>query len=230
VSPPARGRAESLTPATVVEAGLELLDEVGLTAFSMRAVADRLGTYPATLYWHVGNRAALLAAILDRVLSEMDVPDPHAESWTTWLRKLAREYRRVIHRHPHAGTLVSSELQRGSVATQLVELILGVLAGAGFRGRRLAAAYNVLVGSVTGWVAIELSRPPADGGATWAPEFEEEVARLDPATFPTIAAYRSSVSGKVIGLRWSGGAEVPLDHSFATALDVWINGLEALLD
>jgi AcrR family transcriptional regulator len=224
-----RRGAEGLGPAAVVEAGLQVLDEVGLAAFSMRGVADRLKTYPTTLYWHVGNRAALLAAVLDRVLSEMVVPDPATGPWTTWLRKLAREYRRVIHCHPNAGMLVASELQRGSVAMHLVELILGVLAGAGFRGRRLAAAYNVYVGSVTGWVAIELSHRPLDVGETWAQEFEDEVGALDPVAFPTITSNRSSVNGKVFGLRWTGGAEVPLDHSFATALDVWIEGLLAQL-
>ncbi len=195
----------------------------------MRAVADRLETYPTTLYWHVGNRSTLLAAILDRVLSEMVVPDPSAQPWTSWLRDLAREYRRVIHRHPNAGTLVATELQRGSLSTRMVEVILSVLARAGFRGRRLAAAYNVYVGSVTGWVAIELSRPPVDADDTWAKEFDDEVAQLDPVAFPTIAANRAWVSGKVIGLRWTGGAEVPLDQSFVTALDVWIEGLRAQL-
>jgi AcrR family transcriptional regulator len=229
VTPSTRRSAESLGPAAVVDAGLQVLDEVGLGAFSMRAVADRLQTYPATVYWHVGNRATLLAAILDRVLSEMVVPDPGAKSWTGWLRDLACEYRRVIHGHPNAGTLVTTELQRGSVSTQMVELILSVLARAGFRGPRLAAAYNVYVGSVTGWVAIELSRPPPDAGETWANEFDDEVAELDPMLFPTIAANRSSVSGKVIGLRWIGGVEVPLNASFETALDVWIDGLAAQL-
>jgi len=229
VSPSTRRSTETLGPAAVVDAGLQVLDEMGLAAFSMRSVADRLETYPATLYWHVGNRATLLAAILDRVLSEMVVPDPSGRTWTTWLRNLAREYRRAILRHPNAGTLVATELQRGSVAMQLAERILGVLAGAGFRGRRLAAAYNTFVGSVTGWVAIELSRPPADAGESWAQEFEDEVVQLDPAAFPTIAANRSSINGKVIGLRWTGGAEAPLDRSFVMALDVWIDGLVAQL-
>lgn len=229
MKPSARRNADALSPAAVIEAGLEVLDKVGLAAFSMRAVADRLETYPATLYWHVGNRSTLLAAILDRVLSEMVVPNPLVQPWTTWLRTLAREYRRSLHRHPNAAALVATELQRGSLSTQIVEMILGVLAGAGFRDRRLTSAYNVYVGSVTGWVAIELSRPPADSGDAWPKAFKTEVAELDPVAFPMITANRSSVAGKVIGLRWTGGAEAPLEASFATALDVWIEGLAAQL-
>ena len=77
MSTSSRRKALALGPEAVVEAGLHVLDEVGLAAFSMRAVADRLGTYPATLYWHVGNRATLLAAVLDRVLSEMSTMLEH---------------------------------------------------------------------------------------------------------------------------------------------------------
>jgi hypothetical protein len=35
----------------------------------------RPGTYPATLYWHVGNRSQVLAAIVEHVLGEMIVRD-----------------------------------------------------------------------------------------------------------------------------------------------------------
>ena len=45
----------------VVRVALDLLDEVGPSGFTMRAVATRLDTYPAPVYWHVGNRNRLLA-------------------------------------------------------------------------------------------------------------------------------------------------------------------------
>jgi AcrR family transcriptional regulator len=67
------GLDRPLTPDQVIEAGLNLLDEVGIPSFSTRALAERLGTYPATLYWHVGNRSRLLAAIVDRALSELEL-------------------------------------------------------------------------------------------------------------------------------------------------------------
>ncbi len=70
-----------LTRDQIVEAGLSLLDEFGMTGFSTRALAERLGTYPATLYWHVGNRARLLAAIVDRVLSELELLEPGSVPW-----------------------------------------------------------------------------------------------------------------------------------------------------
>ena len=105
-----------------------------VAGFSMRVLADYLDTYPATLYWHVGGRGALISAVVDRVLAEIVVPDLRTMAWDEWLRELAVEYRRALHRHPNVGQLVASELSAGAVAARLVELILEALESAGFRG------------------------------------------------------------------------------------------------
>src|SRR5260370_41712619 len=66
-----RGRpttaASPFSRAIVVDAALALIDEAGLEALTMRALSERLGTFPATVYWHVGNRDELLLHVTDRV-------------------------------------------------------------------------------------------------------------------------------------------------------------------
>ena len=106
----------------------------------MRSLAERLGTYPATVYWHVGNRARLLALVADRVLEEIEAPDAARLPWRDWLASLAREYRRVMHRHPNVAGLVGSQLVVSPPGMQLVETILAVLADAGFAGQALGGA------------------------------------------------------------------------------------------
>src|SRR5438445_9330511 len=54
----AAGKPASLTREEIVDAAMTLVDEVGLDALTMRAVADRLGVYPNALYWHIGSRSA----------------------------------------------------------------------------------------------------------------------------------------------------------------------------
>ncbi len=218
-----------LTPDQVIEAGLDLLDEVGISSFSTRALAERLGTYPATLYWHVGNRSRLLGAIVDRVLSELELLDPGSVSWQQWLRHGAREYRRVLHRHPNLGPLVGSQLTVSVPAIGLVETILAVLDGAGFGGEALADAYNTYVGSLVGWVSVELCANPPDAEQEWYDEFAEAVHALEPDSFPVIASNREHLADAIFVLRWHGGAERPLDRSFEFALAAWIKGLDAQL-
>jgi AcrR family transcriptional regulator len=212
-----------------VEAGLSLLDEVGITGFSARALAERLGTYPATLYWHVGNRARLLTAIVDRVLSELELLEPGSVPWQQWLRDGAREYRNVLHRHPNVGPLVGTQLTVSIPGIRLVEVVLSVLQGAGFRGEGLAHAYNAFVGSLIGWVSLELCANPPDAEQAWYEEFATAVGTLQPDSFPMIAANRDHLGDAVFALRWHGGAERPMDRSFEFAVETWIAGLAVRL-
>ncbi len=218
-----------LTGDQIVQAGLSLLDEAGITGFSTRALAERLGTYPATLYWHVGNRARLLAAIVDRVLSELQLLEPGSVPWQQWLRHGAGEYRKVLHRHPNVGPLVGTQLTVSIPGIRLVEIVLSVLQGAGFRGEALAHAYNTFVGSLIGWVSLELCANPPDADQAWYEEFATAVGTLEPDGFPVIASNRGHLADAVIALRWHGGAERPMDHSFEFAVETWIAGLAARL-
>lgn len=60
-------KAKGLSAGQVVSAGLAELDDAGLENLSLRAVARRLDVQPPALYWHVGNKQALL----DRIGTEL---------------------------------------------------------------------------------------------------------------------------------------------------------------
>jgi TetR/AcrR family transcriptional regulator, tetracycline repressor protein len=225
---PRRGRARPLTGDDVVEAGLRLLDERGLSGFTMRSLAEGLGTYPATVYWHVGNRAQLLARVVDRVLAEIEVPGPGRLAWQEWLASLAREYRRVMHRHPQVASLVGSQLLVSPPSMRLVETVLAVLAEAGISGPALAGAFNAFAGSVIGWVAVELCAAPADAAEGWQDDYARTVRGVQAAEYPVIAANLDHLAGQVIALRWQGGAQQPMDEGFEAALRMWIAGVAAL--
>jgi AcrR family transcriptional regulator len=50
----------------VVDAALALVESCGPDALTMRKLAAELGVAPTTIYWHVGNRDALVLAIIQR--------------------------------------------------------------------------------------------------------------------------------------------------------------------
>jgi len=221
-------RSNSVTPLgpdAVVAAAIGLIDQAGVTGFTMRALADRLDTYPATLYWHVGNRNEILARVLQVVMEEMDVPDPSSMRWDLWLARVATEYRRALHAHPNVAVLALYPLL---TAPTLVEAILNALHRGGFRGPALAGAFNAFTGSVTGWVAVELSAGGGESDQKWRADFEARVRALSPTEFPTIASNLADLADEVFTLRWHGGDEKPLDRSFEAALRVWISGLRSL--
>ena len=77
----------ALSHAVIVSTALELIDERGLDALSLRQLATRLGVQAPTLYWHVASKAALLDAASDAIMDEAlaALPEPpetsHADRW-----------------------------------------------------------------------------------------------------------------------------------------------------
>jgi TetR/AcrR family tetracycline transcriptional repressor len=70
-----RSRRRGLSRARVVDAALELVDEQGLAAVTMRALAARLGVEAMSLYRHVENRDKLFDAVVDRIVNELSTDD-----------------------------------------------------------------------------------------------------------------------------------------------------------
>ena len=65
----------SLNPEAIVDAAMAVLDEGGVDSLNMRAVADRLGTGPSSLYAHFAGKDELLAAMIDRIAGELPLAE-----------------------------------------------------------------------------------------------------------------------------------------------------------
>ena len=68
---PEEDRQPGLTRERLVEAALELVNEEGLEALSMRALADRLEVKAASLYWHVRDRRELLELLAESMVESI---------------------------------------------------------------------------------------------------------------------------------------------------------------
>src|SRR5438093_8972964 len=68
---PDEERQRGLTRDRLVGAALELVNEEGLDALSMRALADRLQVKAASLYWHVRDRRELLELVAESILESV---------------------------------------------------------------------------------------------------------------------------------------------------------------
>lgn len=71
---PEEERQRGLTRERLVEAALQLIQEEGLEALSMRALADRLEVKAASLYWHVRDRRELLELLAESILEPVRRP------------------------------------------------------------------------------------------------------------------------------------------------------------
>src|SRR2546428_2700629 len=143
-------RRTTLTRERIAVAAVALIDGEGLDALSMRRLGAALGVEAMSLYRHFPSKAALLEAVVARLLAELPVPAPTAARWQDAFRALARAYRVLLTRHPKAIPLLATlELSNpGSLA--VAGAVMALFSSAGFGPRTslyiLAAGEPVVIG------------------------------------------------------------------------------------
>lgn len=109
-------------------AAIDLADEAGLDAMTMKAIAARLGPYtPMALYRYVRNKDGLIDLMLDAACAEVPLPGQPSGDWRTDLRDLARNTRQMTKRHPWYSLLVHTRPPAGPHMMRHLEFMLTVL-------------------------------------------------------------------------------------------------------
>lgn len=158
-----RSRAASGRPALtrdrIVDAALELSAETGLENWTLRQLAAAVDAYPAVVYHHVGDRDAVVGAVLDRVVGELTLPD-ETLPWRAWFGEFLSTVRAVLRRYP--GSARRLALFGPSVEAAVPTMDSGIrrLLAAGFAGEA-AVAYNLLLATACQFIAMEDDRESA---------------------------------------------------------------------
>ncbi|MEU3307093.1 TetR/AcrR family transcriptional regulator [Nocardiopsis sp. NPDC055551] len=85
------GPRRRLSTELIVDTSIELVKADGLSALTMRALGERLGVAPGTLYTYVKGRQALESLILDTVVARDGLPHEHPGTWFEKLQAWARK-------------------------------------------------------------------------------------------------------------------------------------------
>ena len=110
---------------------MAIADKGGLDAVSMRTVAERVGVTPMALYPHIGSKAALLDAMMGRMLGQLLPASADRAGWQARLSDLARAGRNLTRRHPWLATLVFSQPSVDPDAVRVTDAIYQALCDAG---------------------------------------------------------------------------------------------------
>ncbi len=131
---PRRRRRTAKAPLTVdriVDAALDVMAAEGYEAITMRRVAQQLGTGPASLYAHLSSKRDLDALIVDRVATEVTVPDPDPAHWAEQVIAVMRELRTAMTRHPGVARAVIGYIPTGPEALLITERLLAIMLAGG---------------------------------------------------------------------------------------------------
>jgi AcrR family transcriptional regulator len=115
-----------------VAAAISVADDAGPAALTMKAIADRLGSYsPMALYRYVYSKEGLIDLMLDAAAAEIAVPAQPGSDWRGDLRAQATDTRRMIQRHPWYALLTHTRAPAGPHMMRRIEFMLAVLIGQG---------------------------------------------------------------------------------------------------
>jgi AcrR family transcriptional regulator len=96
----------STTREAVVNGALAVADDVGIEALTLRAVAERVGAPPMSLYSHFASKEQLLDLMYAEVVRHLYADSGHP-TWQAELVALCHQVRRVLLQHPHWAPLLA---------------------------------------------------------------------------------------------------------------------------
>jgi AcrR family transcriptional regulator len=199
----------------IVATALQIVDDEGADALSMRSLAQRLESGTATLYRHFANRAALIAQVIDRVFGEVDLnaEEVSAAPWRESCQMVAQAMFDALSRHKRVAPLLVEQVPIGPNAMALREKGIALLLDNGFPAQLAVRSYATLSHYVLGF-AIQLNGDGAAGQIDDA-QLSAIFRGLDPSEFPATAAVADSMP-------------VPLEDEFAFGLELILEGLSRL--
>jgi AcrR family transcriptional regulator len=122
----------------VLRAAVELADEHGLRALTMRRLAEELGAEAMSLYYHVANKQEVLDGIVDviageinDVVNQIDMPSKGAD-WKQAIRRRILSAREVLLRHPWAPAVIETRTNTSPAVVRYFDGLVGLMRDGGF--------------------------------------------------------------------------------------------------
>ena len=174
---------KGLTRDVLIEAGLKLLDEVGLDGLTVRRLAAELGVQSPALYWHIRTKQELLDGMANAIILRAGMGPPRPdEPWQEWLTRRAWAYRRSLLASRDGARVVASAV-RGREAVRHFEEELAAMVERGFTPVQALRTITALSHYINGHVLQEqavVGAPPPE--------------RPDLSELPTLAAALAAAS------------------------------------
>ncbi|MEU1313804.1 TetR/AcrR family transcriptional regulator [Streptomyces tibetensis] len=146
----------SLTLERIAAAAVEIADEEGGAAVTMRRLAGKLGVAPMAAYRHVDGKDDLWALMIDRVSRDLTVPEGTTD-WREVLRSYALQSRELMLAHPWMAAMPTSVIMLTPSRMAVAERQLAALAVCGLDADSMMAAFRAVTSFVHGSAQTEIA-------------------------------------------------------------------------
>lgn len=203
----------------VLAVAVEIADERGVGAVTMREVASRLGVEAMSLYNHVANKDDMLDGMADFVAQQFDLPED-TSSWREAMRRRAISAHKVFGEHPWAPMLFDSRGSSGPSALRYYDWVLGVLIRAGFGTVDASRAFSLLDSYIYGFGIQQFNFSAGDDDMSPEERAEMILAFIPPDQYPYL--HRMATQATQTGY--------DAEADFAFGLEIVLDGLQRVLD
>lgn len=203
-----------LTRERVLSRAVDLADEIGIEAFTIRRLAAALDVKPMTIYHHVPSKSEIIDGMVDIVFSQIELPPGDVE-WQMAVRGRCRSAREVLGRHRWAPPLMESRRDPGPATLRHHDAMVGCFRRGGLSLELTAHAYAIVDSFVYGFAFEEANLP--GGAGDELTEIAVEMVAQGLADHPHLAEFTSE---HVLRPGYDFG------DSFEFGLDLILDGLE----
>jgi AcrR family transcriptional regulator len=138
---------------------LQMVDEQGLPALTMRSLASALGTGAMTIYNYVDGREGLEQLVTEAVMAEASWRADTSGTWADEAAAVATGMWRAVRSHPNAIPLILTRRSLDPATLDAAEALLNALARSGRTGADLLIAFRLTTSFITGFAQSELAGP-----------------------------------------------------------------------
>jgi AcrR family transcriptional regulator len=195
----------------LVAAALEIVDQSGSEALTMRSLAGRVHRQVSSLYNHVGSREELIELMRAHIVEGIDTSAFADRPWDQALEAWARSYLRAFSAHPHLIRILATSPIRDLSTFAMYDVVIGALLSARWPVTDAVAVMRTVEAHVLG-SALDLVAPsdmldqsavPAEMTmvhAALAPDLEQATSAA--------AAFELGIAALLEGLRLRHAARV----------------------
>lgn len=188
----------------LVDAAIELVDDEGAEALSMRTLAERVDRQVSSLYNHISGRTELIEHMRARIVAKIDVgrfaeSDSSARDvpWDEALGAWARSYLRAFAAHPALIRLLATTSIRDESTYVMYDAVVSGLRRGGWPESQVVAVMRTVEAHVLGSALDSI----APGDLLTRDSVDERLSAVHAALDPRYAASSSAEAAFELGLR-----------------------------
>jgi TetR/AcrR family transcriptional regulator, tetracycline repressor protein len=147
----------------ILDTAFEILESDGIERLTVRALAAKLGVAVTAIYWHVGDKEALLDGLVERIIAQLGPVQVRGRAPEERIISIGRSLRQTLLRQPDLVAVVHRQGRTAALFQPARRVLVRELAAAGLDGADAALAVQAVLNLVIGAVLVDrqVQRQPA---------------------------------------------------------------------